>query len=34
MTFDADPTTATEKLKDAQRFVERAAQYLDQAGWL
>jgi len=34
MTFDADPTTAAERLVDARRFVERVIQYLQESEWL
>jgi len=34
MTFDADPTTAAERLMDARRFVERAIRYLQENEWL
>jgi len=34
MTFDADQTTAKEKLEDARRFVERTVRYLLESGWL
>jgi uncharacterized protein (UPF0332 family) len=34
MAFDADPTTAAERLSDARRFVERVIQYLQESEWL
>jgi len=34
MAFDADPTTAAERLSDARRFVERVIRYLQESDWL
>lgn len=34
MAFEADRTTAKEKLEDARQFVGRVIQYLQEKGWL
>jgi uncharacterized protein (UPF0332 family) len=34
MTFEADQVTASERLEDARRFVERVIRYLKESGWL
>jgi uncharacterized protein (UPF0332 family) len=34
MTFEADLVTASERLADARRFVERVVCYLKESGWL
>jgi len=34
MAFEADRTTASERLEDARRFVERVIRYLSENGWL